>query len=267
MSELTKQNDSIKISDEWIAALSQNLDYKKYAAFFQCVGRLNYIEKVWEVNPVKVEHVIPGVSSEITRKILTCCLRDEQDKMLSLYGDDSDSEEYQIIEPSTWYVKHFVVIEQVKEYHIYNPMPETMKELFEKVSANYKDIVFTKKVFETVTTREEAYKKYGFDKILRIFWGMNEFLLPFYKGELKGYSEAEIFKVFMARFKIEISPDTNKTMQMYGNQREVIIHNEKHKMCNHIKIPVQASRIYFKYIDGKIYIGHSGEHLRTASDR
>lgn len=267
LDELKEQKDQLQVSQNW-AAKMRMLDYRQYGPLLLRLGYVGYIDNIASVFTLNATDIQPNVDSEEVREILSYCHRDEQEYFVSLADDcGASATEYTIVVPDVYKVSNLIGKDKIREYHIYNPMPRTIEELFQKVQTDYGAIVFLDKAFDTAKGRESAYRQYGFEKLLFIFHGINELLLPFYNHELQGVSERDIFEQFSERYKVEISPDTEKTMQLYGDEREVSVCGTKHLMCNHIKIPVQQCRIYFKYIDGKIYIGHSGGHLRTATDR
>lgn len=114
--------------------------------------------------------------------------------------------------------------------------------------------------------RMSAYRKIGYDALLNVFKIMNEWLLPFYRNQTQGKSEAEIFRDLLGTYNLDISAETKKTMDIYGKQREVFVDGIIYEMRNHIKFNRDACRIHFKYIEqkDKIYIGHSGKPLDTA---
>ena len=83
----------------------------------------------------------------------------------------------------------------------------------------------------------------------------------------EGISEKMVFAEFNLAYGIEISDETKETMDMFGHLRRCVVNERKEKMRNHMKLSVQECRIFFKYINGKIYFGHSGGHLRTCRNR
>lgn len=75
-------------------------------------------------------------------------------------------------------------------------------------------------------------------------------------------SEEALFSEFKKISDIEISRESNETMQQYGKQREAVIYdNVKVQMTLHLKI--NDARIYIYPLDDKIYVGHCGKHLQT----
>lgn len=241
-------------------------DCWKYAIPFQLFGKCNGIVTE-NCERHAVERINPDISSEVIRELIAVCNRDGNERMVSLPQDrEAVADEYQLKHASVERVFNFTSAAKIADYSLNHPYPNNIKEVFQRVEENFPDIHFMEKSFKTAAKRESAYRKVGYEELLNVFKIMNERLLPFYRNETQGKSENDIFREIREAYNVDISTETKKTMDLYGQQREVLIDGTIYAMKNHIKFNKDACRIHFKYIESKdkIYIGHSGKHLDTA---
>lgn len=213
----------------------------------------------------KISAIHPEVKNENIRELLELCNRDENERMVSLPEDKETADMYQLEEATVETVYNLHNEKEIHEYRLQHPYPTSIKEVFEKITEMYPEFVFTSYAYRTAAARESAYRKTGYDIILHTFQHLHELLTPFYVSAAAGKSEAQIFCELKEKYGIDISPESKETMKQYGKQRQVKVAGEIHQFTNHIKFNKDASRIYFKYIGGKIYIGHAGKHLDTVS--
>lgn len=269
LSDLKHENYKLSVLSSWKNNVfcSLSTEPRKYMGFLIDLQKTGNIEEIAVTEILKSVDFIPSILERDVRTVLSCCVRDEKDLFVSLQDDVDATEEFYEVRSLDRKLYSIKTRKDLERYIKYHPMPNNMQELFKKVQSKCPDIIFTKEAYATVTKRENAYKKYGYDKMLKIFYGVEETLLKFYALGRSGKSEKDVFEDFRKEYGVEISPDTDQTLKMYGRERQVKIGEQIYTMSNHIKIPIQQARIYFKYINGKIYIGHSGEHLRTAKNR
>lgn len=269
VSNLKESNGGICLLKSWRNDVQLNCseEPRKYLALFMALQQTKDIDEIDAGDILKAVEIEPNMSSVAARTVLSCCVRDEKDAFISTVGDCEVSEkEYEIL-ATRQKIGNLCGLESALEYQIYHPMPHNIHELFDKVHNDHDDIVFTKKAYDTAQERQSAYRKFGFEKMLKIFHGIKELLLPYYNGMTEGISEPDIFDTFYEKYGVKVSPETDETLKMYGELRDITINGVKYRMTNHIKIPVQKCRIHFIDINGKIYVGHSGGHLRTFNDR
>lgn len=238
----------------------------KYAVPFQLFGKCFKIPMENNISSMDIK-INPDINCMAIRELIYACIRDENERMVSLPQDnEAVADEYWFERASIERVFNLKSAAGIAEYSLNYPYPRNMKEVFERVQENFPDIYFMGKAFKTASKRESAYRKIGYAKLLNIFKVMNDRLLPFYRNQTSGQSEADIFQEILNEYNIDMSTETGKTMDLYGKQREVLIDRTTYEMRNHIKFNKEACRIHFRYIEekDKIYIGHSGKHLDTA---
>lgn len=199
-------------------------------------------------------------------ELLSLCYRDSNELVVSLKNEDEFNHgEYSISKESNELkIINIIGRDKLEEYCRYNPAPKNAKEVFEKAQNEFNHIKFTKKAFETVESRNDIIKQYGFNKLFNVFKALEELVYPFFKGDTR-CSHSYVIKLFKKTTSLDYSDESDLTMNKYGYQRKVTINGKEVQMRYHIKIKNDV-RIYFKYIkeDDCIYIGHSGKHLDTA---
>ncbi|MEY8396739.1 hypothetical protein AALB64_18335 [Lachnospiraceae bacterium 45-P1] len=238
----------------------------RFALPFQLFGKCGRLT-VGQYTENAIEAVKPEVSDPRVRELIYLCNRDENERMISLAEDMSAPEkEYVLQGAALTRVVNLKNAAEIDDYNLMNPFPQSIGEVFERIEKMYPDIVFTKTAYKTAATRESAYRTIGYERLLNIFRRMNETMLPFYYGKVSGKSENDIFQELRGTYNIDISPESRKTMKLYGKQRCLTIDGTEYEFTNHIKFKKDACRIYFRFLEDKkkIYIGHSGKHLDTA---
>lgn len=212
--------------------------------------------------------ITPEVLNETVRETIILCCRDQNERMLSLSSDTDASEDvYYLKEAAIDNVINLKTSEEISQYILHNPPPRKMKEIFNRIEEMYPDFVFTSKAYKTAASRESAYRTIGYNQILNTFHVLHKVLLPFYREKSSGKSELDLFQELLATYNIDISPESTATLNLYEKQRQITIDGKKHTFSNHIKFNKDACRIHFKYLkdQDKIFIGHSGKHLDTAT--
>lgn len=249
-----------------LKAFTDSENGKQFALPFQLFGKCSRLT-VGQYTEDAIKAMKPEVSDPRVRELIYLCNRDENERMISLVGDTSAPEkEYFLLGATLARVINLRTAAEIHDYNLMNPFPQSIGEVFERVEKMYPDIVFTKTAVKTAATRESAYRTIGYGRLLDIFRRINEKMLPFYRGEVSGKSENDIFQELRGMYNIDISPESQKTLNLYGKQRRLTIDGVEYEFSNHIKFKKDACRIYFRFLEDKkkIYIGHSGKHLDTA---
>lgn len=249
-----------------LRAFAASGNKQQFALPFQLFGKCGHLA-VGQYTEDAIEAIDPDVSEKSVRELIYLCNRDENERMISLPEDTSaPAAEYRLKGAALSRVVNLKTAAEIADYNLMNPFPQDIKEVFERVEKMYPDIVFTKDAYKSSATRKGAYRTIGYDEILNIFKRIHEVLLPFYKKQVSGKSEADMFQQLKTDYNIDISPESQKTLDLYGKQRQVTIDGETYEFSNHIKFKKDACRIYFRFLEdkGKIYVGHSGKHLDTA---
>ncbi len=249
-----------------LKAFADSENGRQFALPFQLFGKCSRLT-VGQYTEDAIKAIEPEVLDERVRELIYLCNRDENERIVSLTEDTSAPEkEYCLRGAALARVVNLRTAAEIGDYNLMNPFPQSIREVFERVEKMYPDIVFTKTAYKTAATRESAYRTIGYERLLNMFRRMNETLLPFYRGKVSGKSETDIFQELRTVYNIDISPESQKTLDLYGKQRQLKIDGVKHEFSNHIKFKKDACRISFRFLEdkNKIYIGHSGKHLDTA---
>lgn len=249
-----------------LKAFTNSENRKQFALPFQLFGKCRRLT-VGQYTENAIKEMEPEVSEPRARELIYLCNRDENERMVSLAGDLSAPEkEYFLRGALLARVVNLRTAAEINNYNLLNPFPQSIEEVFARVEKMYPDIVFTKTAYKTAATRESAYRTIGYERLLNIFRKINEKALPFYHGKTSGKSESDIFQELRETCNIDISPESQKTLNLYGKQRRLTIDGVEYEFSNHIKFKKDACRIYFRFLEDKkkIYIGHSGKHLDTA---
>lgn len=255
--------------------IKDNLDYKELFKNGQIgmvlpfLKNLEYIQTEgtnW-IEQHQIEPIIKDNCYFI--ELMSLCHRYDNNLIVSLSREkEVIHSEYNInVEDNIQVVENIIGKYRLEDYLTFNPAPQSISEVFEKVEKEFSNIKFTDKAYKTASSRESIYKQFGFSRLLNIFKVLETLIYPFLKKELKGFTQDSIKKEFKDKTNgIEFSHESDATMKKYGKQRAVTIKGVKIKMSYHIK--PSDNRIYFSYDkeDDCIYIGHSGKHLDIVSE-
>lgn len=268
MYEFSKEkNSKLYIKD------NLDLDYEKLSKNRNAMIMISILKHLESINTNNLDgdilcekNIIPSTDNYYFVELMSLCYRDLNELILSLKNEDEFlSDKYQINKNSEIFeVNNIIGKNELEQYCLYNPAPESVSEVFEKAENEFKHIKFTEKAFTTVQSRADILKQFGLSNLLDIFRALEEIVYPFFCRN-SSLTQKQIQNEFKRKTKIEYSDESETTMQKYGYQREVLINGKKVKMRYHIKIKTDV-RIYFKYIEEEdcIYIGHSGQHLDVA---
>lgn len=278
--EIKEMHDHLK-EKNYRLCIKYNLDidYKKLSSNRNAMAILPFLKHL-QSNSIDTSSLAEFVNeNDITPKIInnyyfielmSLCYRDKHELILSLINEDEIlGEQYEINrESQKLNIKNVIGKSKLEEYCLYNPVPQSVSEVFEKAGIEFKHIKFTRKAFDTGESRSDIIKQFGFSNLLNIFKVLEELVYPFCKGILNISSYKELQNEFKARTNLEYSDESDSTMDKYGCQRDTYINGKNIRMRYHIKIKNDV-RIYFKYIDEDdcIYIGHSGQHLDVAKKK
>ena len=69
-----------------------------------------------------------------------------------------------------------------------------MEQIFQRIQEMYPEFIFTENAYKTASDKKKAYKDIGYDTILKMFKHLHEVLTPFYRGEVTGISERQVFE-------------------------------------------------------------------------
>ncbi|KGA84645.1 hypothetical protein KQ41_02375 [Lysinibacillus fusiformis] len=207
---------------------------------------------------------INGVSS-FANKLLEICFKDKHSLVTSI------SDETYLInrsyEVSSGIITHEIVnhigIEDLTTYFEQQFNPINIKDVFEKIEEQNYNIV----ILEDAKKSAQQHNFLGrFIEIYKVIIALEDIELSMLR---EGVPAAERKKIFFEQTGFEISSESDKTLNIrkYKREREFIIPVAGKVLFDwHIKIG-NSTRIHY-YIDKqnyKIYIGHCGKHLGTAS--
>ena len=142
--KLKENNSGICVLKSWRTDVQLKCasEYKKYLSFFMALQKTKDIDDVGLEDFLKENEIIPNVRSEAARTILSCCIRDEKDVFVSSLDDiEVSKKQYEVITAGQK-IGNLQGMESIEEYQIYHPIPENIKELFDKVHNDCNDIVF-----------------------------------------------------------------------------------------------------------------------------
>lgn len=252
-----------------------DLDYKELGfnnSIKIALSFLQHLESIstTEVNMLECNDIEPEVRENYYFiELISLCYRDSNELILSLNNENEILHPEYIVKNDNKFnvIKNIVGKDALSDFLIFNPVPQSINEVFEKAEKEFPHIKFTKKAYDTANQRAHIYKQFGFNRLLNIFKIIETLIYFFLKGDLPGHNQKTIEEEFKRQTNgVEFSHESYSTMQKYGYQREVTINGKKTTMTYHIK--PSDNRIYFIYneTDDCIYIGHSGRHLDIASE-
>ena len=252
--------------------IKDNLEYKNLATSPQIVGPLGLLKhfsiiETYEYDMLESNQIEPSLDNYYFIELMSLCYKYSNSRIVSLANErEITGNQYTInSDENSLIVTNIIGKSKFEEYLQFNPMPQSINEVCDKVGVEFKHIKFTDKAYKTANSRSDIYKQFGFSKLLNIFKVLETLIYPFLKGELEGFTQSSIQEEFKRQTKgIEFSNESDKTMKKYEEQRTANFNGKKLVMSYHIK--PSDNRIYFIYNeeDDCIYIGHSGEHLIVA---
>lgn len=198
-------------------------------------------------------------------KLLSICFKDKHPLVLSLESEKHLKEKnYSISERHIFHeVNNYIGIEELKKYIGSIDNPVNITEVFETIQQKREKIILLDKSFKSA--RSHDFQKRFID-VLRALIALEEIEL---KLILEGVSEEQRIKLFFEYTGLEISKESSQTLRIprYRREREITLPNIGTVLFEwHVKIG-NTTRIHY-FIDKeeqKVYIGHCGRHLGTAS--
>lgn len=249
--------------------IKDNLEYEKLATSPQIVGPLGLLKhfsiiETYEYDMLEFNQIEPSLDNYYFIELMSLCYKYSNSRIVSLANEREITDNQYTInrDEKSIIVTNIIGKSKFEEYLQFNPMPQSINEVFDKVEVEFNHIKFTDKAYKTANSRSDIYKQVGFSKLLNIFKVLETLMYPFLKGGLEGFTQASIEEEFKRQTNgIEFSNESDKTMKKYGEQRTVNVNGKKLVMSYHIK--TSDNRIYFIYDEEEdcIYIGHSGQHL------
>lgn len=252
--------------------IKDNFEYRELVTTPQsgiALGSLKYFSVIetYGYSMLESNQIKPSVDNYYFIELMSLCYKYSNSRVISLTNENEiTSTQYTISkDKEPLIVTNVIGKDRLEEYLQFNPVPQSINEVFKKAEVEFRHIKFTDKAYKTANLRSNIYKQVGFSKLLNVFKVLETLIYPFLRGELEGYTQIAIEEEFKRRTNgIEFSNESDKTMKKYGNQRTVFVNGKKLIMSFHIK--PNDNRIYFIYDkeDDCIYIGHSGAHLEVA---
>lgn len=195
---------------------------------------------------------------EILARVVQCCVENGIEHIYSVKQFNKNiPENFEIKEKILWNVCD---IREIQERYARFPQIQSMSDAFHRINEEFPYIIFLNKAYQTCDDKENVYRQFGYEKIVRLFEIANDILFPVLLNKIR-MPEKECFRKYEEKTKIDVSRETPATMKQFGYEREVEIDGEKIQMEIHFKI--KDARIYIHAKNDKIYVGHCGRHLRT----
>lgn len=209
---------------------------------------------------------IPKISKQCFGKLLLgICFNDDQDKIMSLKEEKVLNSEYYttLCSDQKHPVYNIIGSEKLGDYFKSQYTFKGINDVFEKIEGEFKNIVI-------LDEAKKSAKKHDFRNCYDDIYNG---ILGLYKVELellmKGVNDEIRKESYFERFKMEISRESEETLNMerYRREREFVIPRIGKVLFEwHVKVNGNNTRIHY-YIDKKrrkVYIGHCGKHLSTA---
>ncbi|WP_234121759.1 hypothetical protein [Clostridium hydrogenum] len=255
--------------------IKENMDinYEKFynkPQILMALGLLKHFDiiKADGFELLKFSQISPCIENDYFIELISLCYKNQNNRVFSLSSErEIINFEYSVnVLENVFKIVNIIGKNEFEKYLQFNPVPQSISEVFEKAENEFRHIKFTDKAYKTANPRNDIYKQIGFSKILNVFSVLEKLIYPFFRGTLNGFTQDSIQGEFKKlTYGIEFSNESVKTMKKYGEQRSVTINGRKFVMSYHIKIS-SDNRIYFIYDKESdyIYIGHSGKHLQVA---
>lgn len=212
---------------------------------------------------LQIEPEVP--TGSFVKKLLSICYKDKHSLVLSLDLERHLKETtYTISENRIFHeVNNFIGIEELKRYVGGISNPSSITEVFETIQQKREHVILLEKSIKSARSHDFQRR---FADVLKALTALEDIEL---KLVLEGATEEQRIKNFFEYTGLEISKESSQTLNIPRNkrEREFIVPNLGSVLFEwHVKIG-NSTRIHY-YIDkelGKVYVGHCGRHLGTAS--
>ena len=179
--------------------IKDNLEYEKLATSPQigiALGLLKHfsIIETYGYDMLESNQIEPSLDNYYFIELMSLCYKYSNSRIVSLTNECEITDNQYTInsDESSLVVTNIIGKNKLEEYLQFNPMPQSINEVFEKAEVEFKHIKFTDKAYKTANSRSDIYKQVGFGKLLNIFKVLETLIYPFLKGKLDGYTQESI---------------------------------------------------------------------------